>query len=74
MMKNMFSESMYGEKDDVPVREDFDKLPDFNPENPQTFFDIEIGNPEDPPEEKKKGRVVFELFHNVVKKTAENFR
>ncbi|RUS21407.1 cyclophilin-like domain-containing protein [Endogone sp. FLAS-F59071] len=35
--------------------------------NPRVFFDINIG---DQPE----GRIVFELFKDVVPKTAENFR
>ncbi|RYG68718.1 peptidylprolyl isomerase [archaeon] len=35
--------------------------------NPQVFFDIEIGG-------KKEGRVTFELYADVVPKTAENFR
>ena len=50
----------------------FDKLPAFDLENSQTYFDIEVGNPED--EDKKKGRVVFEVFTKKVPKTAENFR
>lgn len=36
-------------------------------ENPRVFFDIQIG-------EKKEGRIVFELFADVVPKTADNFR
>ncbi|OQY43140.1 MAG: peptidylprolyl isomerase [Anaerolineaceae bacterium 4572_78] len=35
--------------------------------NPQVFFDISIG-------EKSAGRIVMELFADVVPKTAENFR
>ncbi|OZJ02316.1 Peptidyl-prolyl cis-trans isomerase D [Bifiguratus adelaidae] len=35
--------------------------------NPRTFFDIEIGG-------EKEGRIVFELYKDVVPKTAENFR
>lgn len=38
-----------------------------NPNNPRVFFDIEI-------DKKLAGTVVFELFKNVVPKTAENFR
>ena len=38
-----------------------------SPTNPRCFLDISIGN-------KKAGRIVFELFANVVPKTAENFR
>lgn len=36
-------------------------------EKPKVFFDISIGG-------LKKGRIVFELFYDVVPKTAENFR
>ena len=36
-------------------------------ENPRVYFDIEIGN-------KPAGTVVFQLFKNVVPRTAENFR
>lgn len=35
--------------------------------NPRVFMDIEIGG-------KPSGRFVFELFNNIVPKTAENFR
>lgn len=35
--------------------------------NPQVYFDIEIAG-------KNEGRVTFELFSDVVPKTAENFR
>ncbi|KAL1920488.1 uncharacterized protein VTP21DRAFT_865 [Calcarisporiella thermophila] len=35
--------------------------------NPHCFFDIEIGG-------ERQGRIVFELFKDVVPKTAENFR
>ena len=35
--------------------------------NPKVFFDIDINA-------KPAGRIVFELFNNVVPKTAENFR
>ncbi|KAJ9193311.1 hypothetical protein DTO166G4_5384 [Paecilomyces variotii] len=34
---------------------------------PRVFFDIQIGD-------RKEGRIVFELFNDVVPKTAENFR
>jgi len=37
------------------------------PLNPRTFFDIEI-------DDKPVGRVTFELYANIVPKTAENFR
>ena len=36
-------------------------------ENPRVYFDIEIGH-------KDAGTVIFELFKNVVPRTAENFR
>jgi len=35
--------------------------------NPKVYFDIEVGGD-------KTGRIVFELFKNVVPRTAENFR
>ncbi|CAO3681393.1 unnamed protein product [Rhizopus stolonifer] len=35
--------------------------------NPRVYFDVTIGN-------KTEGRIVFELFKDVVPKTAENFR
>jgi hypothetical protein len=38
-----------------------------NKENPVVFFDITIG-------EKYVGRIIMELFADVVPKTAENFR
>ncbi|OCK79159.1 peptidyl-prolyl cis-trans isomerase 1 [Lepidopterella palustris CBS 459.81] len=38
-----------------------------SPERSRVFFDIEIGNVE-------AGRVVFELYNDIVPKTAENFR
>jgi peptidylprolyl isomerase len=38
-----------------------------NESNPRVFFDIEIGG-------RHQGTVTFELFANVVPKTAENFR
>lgn len=37
------------------------------PTNPQVFFDISIGG-------RDAGRIVFELYSDVVPKTAENFR
>ncbi|GBP52534.1 Peptidyl-prolyl cis-trans isomerase H [Eumeta japonica] len=38
-----------------------------NPNNPVVFFDITVGNTE-------IGRMIFELFADVVPKTSENFR
>ncbi|CAO3567443.1 unnamed protein product [Mortierella alpina] len=42
-------------------------IPHSTMPNPRTFFDIAIG-------QEPIGRIVFELFANVVPKTAENFR
>jgi len=41
--------------------------PQPNPANPRVYFDIAIGGA-------PQGRIVFELFADVVPKTAENFR
>uniref|UniRef100_A0A8C7E8I4 Peptidyl-prolyl cis-trans isomerase n=1 Tax=Nothoprocta perdicaria TaxID=30464 RepID=A0A8C7E8I4_NOTPE len=38
-----------------------------NPRNPRAFFDVDVGG-------ERVGRIVFELFADVVPKTAENFR
>eukprot|EP00163_Fabomonas_tropica_P016894 TRINITY_DN3008_c0_g1_i1.p1 TRINITY_DN3008_c0_g1~~TRINITY_DN3008_c0_g1_i1.p1 ORF type:complete len:181 (+),score=58.86 TRINITY_DN3008_c0_g1_i1:46-588(+) len=38
-----------------------------NPSNPKVFFDMTVGN-------KPAGRIVMELYADVVPKTAENFR
>jgi hypothetical protein len=38
-----------------------------SPSNPRVYMDIEIGD-------KPVGTIVFELFKNVVPRTAENFR
>ena len=71
-MQKMFKEGLYNEKD--APKPPKDKLPDFDPENVQTFMDIEIGDENSPPDEKEKGRVVYEIFSKEVPKTAENFR
>uniref|UniRef100_A0A2K6N9Y4 Peptidyl-prolyl cis-trans isomerase D n=1 Tax=Rhinopithecus roxellana TaxID=61622 RepID=A0A2K6N9Y4_RHIRO len=39
----------------------------FNPSNPRVFFDVDIGG-------ERVGRIVLELFADIVPKTAENFR
>ncbi|XP_038611031.1 peptidyl-prolyl cis-trans isomerase D [Tachyglossus aculeatus] len=38
-----------------------------NPSNPRVFFDVDVGG-------ERVGRIVFELFADIVPKTAENFR
>lgn len=73
-MKALFSQGLYNEKEVPKATKNFDKLPEYDPENVQTFMDIEIGDKDTPPEEKEKGRVVFEIFSKNVPKTAENFR
>jgi len=45
----------------------------FDPEHPQVYMDIEVGD-EPGNEGNEKGRVVFELFQKKTPKTAENFR
>jgi len=71
-MKKFFEQGVYNEKEQPKVKNEFTKLPAFDAENAQVFFDFEIGNPDDA--DKEKGRVVFELFSKQVPKTAENFR
>jgi peptidylprolyl isomerase len=71
VMANLFKQGIYAEKKGVIPKKVFQKLPDFDPENAQVYFDIEIGNEGD---QKIGGRVVFELFTKQVPKTAENFR
>lgn len=73
-MQNIFSSGLYGEKPvPKPVSQtQSSSLPVFNKSNPQTYFDITIG--EEGQEGYKKGRVVFELFKDHTPKTAENFR
>nr|XP_006629535.1 PREDICTED: peptidyl-prolyl cis-trans isomerase D [Lepisosteus oculatus] len=39
----------------------------MNPDNPRAFFDVDVGG-------ERVGRIVMELFADVVPKTAENFR
>mmetsp|Transcript_1959 Transcript_1959/g.2892 ORF Transcript_1959/g.2892 Transcript_1959/m.2892 type:complete len:387 (+) Transcript_1959:380-1540(+) len=71
-MKKMFSQGLYNEKAAASKRVVHDKLPQFDAENVQTFFDMQIG--EDGDADKQTGRVVFEVFSKQVPKTAENFR
>lgn len=63
---NMF-ERMHKEEEKSAVLEEIIPPADPNPANPKVFFDIQIG-------EKEPQRVTFELFKDVVPKTAENFR
>ena len=71
-MAKFFAEGVYNEKE-VKVSPTVNKkLPDFDPENVQTFFDIKIGDPAD--EALETRRIVFEVFSKKVPKTAENFR
>jgi cyclophilin family peptidyl-prolyl cis-trans isomerase len=70
-MAKFFAEGIYTEKEVAKTKKVHDKLPEFDQENVQTFFDFEIGNKGDT---MIKGRVVFELFTKQVPKTAENFR
>ena len=64
--KSFFSQGLYNEKE-AAITKIEESLPQFDFNNPQVYFDIEIG-------ETEKGRVVFELFKPKVPKTAENFR
>ena len=79
IMDGMFKKG--GIYDEKQMRYVYDKLPDFNPENIQVFFDIQIAEPGH--EMFRKGRVVFELFaknkqdhndHKDLPITCENFR
>jgi peptidylprolyl isomerase len=47
--------------------DDYKPPVEVNPNNPQVFFDVSIGD-------KPAGKVVFELFADACPKTAENFR
>lgn len=70
-MQKFFSQGVYNEKEVAKVAQDKNGLPPFNPENPQVFFDLSIG--EEGADDYRKERVVFELFKDVPK-TCENFR
>lgn len=70
-MQSIFSSGLYSEKAAPKVKKD-SSMPKFNTANPQTFFDLTIGNEGE--EGYEKGRVIFELFKEQVPKTAENFR
>lgn len=67
-----FSQGVYNDKATIKPTKTFDKLPEFKPENAQTYFDITIGTEGE--EGYESGRVVFEVFSEDVPKTAENFR
>lgn len=72
-LRHMFSEGIYVDKEN-PDWHNKHVMPKFNKKNKQCFFDLLIGNPADKEEDKIRGRVVFELFHEICPKTAENFR
>ena len=67
-----FSQGIYNEKEAPKPTKNHSKLPTFNIENVQTYFDISIGTEGE--EGYESGRVVFEVFDKDVPKTAENFR
>ena len=69
-LQKFFQEGVYNDKK-APTKK-YHALPEFKKDRPQTFFDIEIGKQGE--DSFKKGRVVFELFSDIVPKTAENFR
>ncbi len=46
-MQKFFKEGVYQEKEGAKVEQNFDKLPAFDQENVQTFFDIQIGTDDD---------------------------
>lgn len=71
-MAAMFAEGFYNDKEAPKVAKTHTKLPDFDPENSQVFFDLAVGTEGE--EGYEKERVVFELFTKQVPKTAENFR
>ena len=71
-MQKFFQEGVYQEKESGKIEKVFDKLPAFDPDNIQTFFEIQIGRDGD--EDIKTGKVIFEVFSKLVPKTAENFR
>jgi len=70
-LKSLFSAGIYEDKS-LKENKKAQSLPRFNPVNPQTYFDITIGQRGDP--EYRKGTVVFELFADHTPITAENFR
>jgi len=59
-MAKAFAGGLYNEKSAPRMTKSFEFLPEFETENPQAFFDIEIGVPG--AEGNPKGRVVMELF------------
>lgn len=77
-ISNFLSQGIYNEKDPKIKKQRkrivMKKLPDFNPENVQCFFDYAIGRERDAVEDMVTGRVVFELFDQDLPLTCENFR
>lgn len=71
-MKGMFSKGIYEEKAEAVGHQKFDKLPEFDPNNTQCWFEVAIGNKDEP--NKTTGKVYFELFDKIVPKASENFK
>lgn len=72
-MQKLFAEGVYNEKEAVVAKKVFQKLPEFSTDRRQTYFDIEIQDPENGDAADDSGRVVFEVFDKEVPKTADNF-
>ena len=62
---NMFSNTSFGPSLRILKRPAVTRS--FSAKNPKVFFDVQIGGVD-------KGRIKFELYADVVPKTAENFR
>ena len=48
-MAKFFAQGVYNEKESKKVAQKHAKLPEFNQENAQTYFDIQIGDPKAAP-------------------------
>jgi hypothetical protein len=53
-MAKAFAGGLYNEKEAPKMTKSFEFLPDFDLENPQTFFDIEIGTQETSSKDSRK--------------------
>jgi len=69
LYKNFMKHSLYDDKElPKPSKSEGKPIPkDIDPSNPKVYFEISVGG-------KESKRVEFELFKNIVPKTAENFR